>query len=69
MLFQKLIRISAKKQLIIHLKIGSEKMNDDEVVENIIAVYNSLIHNLPGEKNNIKNIFLKLTMSKPVKVM
>lgn len=66
---QKLIRISAKKQLIIHLKIGSEKMNDDEVVENIIAVYNSLIHNLPGEKNNIKNIFLKLTMSKPVKVM
>ncbi len=65
---QKLIRISAKKQLIIHLRVGDEKMDDNHIAENILAVYNNLIHNLPGEKNNLKNIILKLTMSKPVKL-
>lgn len=63
---QKLIRISTKKYLVIHLRIGSEKMNDNEVVDNVYSVYNALIHNLPNEKNNIKNLFLKLTMSNPI---
>ncbi len=61
---QKLIRISAKKQLVVHLKIGSEKMDDSHIADNIVAIYNTLIHNLPGEKNNFKNMYLKLTMSK-----
>tara|TARA_Y100000034_G_scaffold3294_1_gene3954 strand:- start:4249 stop:4905 length:657 start_codon:yes stop_codon:yes gene_type:complete len=61
---QNLIRISAKKNLIIHLKVGSEKMDNDQVVENIHLIYTSLINHLPNEKNNLKNIFLKLTMTK-----
>ncbi len=63
---QSLLRVSAKKHLIIHLRIGSEKMEDNHIVDNIMYIYNALIHNLPSERNNIKNLFLKLTMSKSV---
>ncbi len=65
---QKLIRISAKKQLIIHLKIGSEKMDDNQVTENVMSVYNTLLSHLPNERNNVRKLFLKLTMSESFEI-
>ena len=56
------------KEASVKLAIGSEKMNDKDIIENITSIYDSLIKVLPREKDNIKNIEIKFTMSKPKKV-
>lgn len=66
--FKTLVRLNAKKNLALQCAVGSEKQPDEEVAENLLAVYNTVMKALPQEKNNIKNVMLKLTMSKPVKV-
>jgi ribosomal protein L1 len=43
-------------------------MKDEELVENIIAVYNVIVKELPRSKENIKNIEIKFTMTKPQKI-
>jgi len=65
---QKTVRVSLKSELSIKVKIGNQEFTDDQLSENAILVYNSIVQRLPSEKNNIKNILLKYTMSKPVKV-
>lgn len=52
----------------IKLSIGKENMKDSDIIENILVVYNSLLKSLTKGKDNIKNIELKLTMTKPVRV-
>jgi large subunit ribosomal protein L1 len=64
----KSVRISAKTSLAIKLVIGKEDQKVDELVENILTIYNSVIGHTVQGKNNIRNVLLKLTMSKPVKV-
>ncbi len=61
------IRIRAKESSI-KIPIGKEKMKDEDVIENIMTVYNALLKSLPKEKDNVKNIEIKFTMSKPAKV-
>mgnify|MGYP001583356617 FL=1 len=56
------------KEASIKLAIGKQSMKDEEITENILAVYNSVIKNLPKEKENIRNIELKFTMTKPQKI-
>ena len=65
---QKTIRITAKKMPMIQVKIGTEAMKDEDIIENLTTAYNQIIHHLPKEKSNVKNVLLKLTMSKPIKV-
>lgn len=65
---QKTVALIAKTQLSIKCLIGTEEMKDDEVIDNIMTVYNNLIHNLPAEERNIKNIQLKFTMGPPATV-
>ena len=62
------ISLRTKNELVIKTIVGSERMSDEEIAENILFVYNQLLHLLPQEKNNIRNIFIKLTMGKPVEV-
>jgi len=66
---QKMVKISAKKDPVIHCPVGAEDMKDEEIMDNIKTVFDQVIHHLPNEKNNIKNTFIKLTMGKPVKVV
>ena len=56
------------KEPSIKISIGKEDMPDEEVAENAIAVYNSILSILPNRKENIKSVMLKLTMSKPEKL-
>ncbi len=65
---QKTIKVSAKKVPMFQLIIGKEDMNEEEIVDNIDFAVDQIIHHLPKERNNIKSIFLKLTMSKPVSI-
>lgn len=65
---QKTIRIMAKKSPIVHLCIGKENQSDEILTDNIFIIYDQLVHHLPKEQHNIKSIYLKFTMGKPVKV-
>jgi len=65
---KKTIKLKAKIQPTIKCTIGKEDMKDEEIAENVFTIYNQLIHTLPKEKNNIKNVMIKLTMGKPVKI-
>jgi large subunit ribosomal protein L1 len=65
---KKSIKITVGKTPIIHTVVGSEKMDDKDLEENIRAVINFLKVRLPKGKNNIKNVYLKLTMGHPVKL-
>lgn len=56
------------KEASIKVAVGKEDMKDEEIVENINSVYNELIKALPRDKENIKNIEVKFTMTKPVKI-
>ncbi len=63
---QKTVHVETKNEPTLKLRIGAESLKDEEVAENIFAVYNTVLHALPQEKQNIKNVMLKLTMGKPV---
>jgi large subunit ribosomal protein L1 len=65
---QKMLRIRTKGGDFIQAQAGSEDMSDEQIADNIHTIYNSLVHHLPAEENNIRNIKIKLTMSKPVRV-
>jgi large subunit ribosomal protein L1 len=56
------------KEASIKLPIGKQNMNDEEIIENIITVYNIILKSLPRNKENIKNIEIKFTMTKPQKI-
>ncbi|MEM5793332.1 MAG: hypothetical protein QXY45_03170 [Candidatus Aenigmatarchaeota archaeon] len=66
--YQNAIRIKTTKQPMIQLSIGVEDMNPADVTENINAVINFLKTKLSKGRNNISKIYLKLTMSKPIKL-
>ena len=62
------IKITAKTSPLIQCAIGKEDMPDEDVMDNIMTVYDQVIHHLPNEKHNIKSVFIKLTMGKSVRV-
>ncbi|MEM5852859.1 MAG: 50S ribosomal protein L1 [Candidatus Aenigmatarchaeota archaeon] len=66
--YKKAVRIRVKDSPTIQCMVGKEDMKDEEICENIEAVIKAVQAKLPRGMQNIKNIFIKLTMSKPVKV-
>ena len=66
--FQKTMKISAKKVPLIQLRVGTQDQPSSEVVDNIMFIYDQLIHHLPNEKHNVKIAYLKLTMGKPIRI-
>lgn len=62
------VRVSAKTSLSVKASVGNEKMSVDDIKENIESLYNMLISHTPQGKENIKNMAIKLTMSKPVNI-
>lgn len=65
---QDTIKVIAKERPFVQVPVGTEKLTDDQLAENILNVYKQLLHKLPGEKNNIEKVALKFTMGKPVKL-
>jgi large subunit ribosomal protein L1 len=57
------------KEASVKLAIGKQDMKNDDIAENILAVYNNLLKSLPKGKDNIKNIEIKFTMTKPQKIL
>ncbi|TET73490.1 50S ribosomal protein L1, partial [Candidatus Bathyarchaeota archaeon] len=49
-------------------KVGKEAMSDEEIAGNVEVILNSLTNVLKRGANNIKSIYLKLTMGPAVKL-
>ena len=56
------------KEMAIKLGVGKESMSDDELAENVEAVLKGLEKLLPRGRDNIREVLVKFTMSKPVKL-
>lgn len=56
------------KEPSVKLAVGKQSMKDEEIIENIESIYNDLIKALPRGKENVKNIEVKFTMTKPKKI-
>jgi large subunit ribosomal protein L1 len=56
------------KEASVKVSVGKQSMKDEELVENIVAVYNAVLKAMTKGKENIKNIEVKFTMTKPQKI-
>ncbi len=63
---QKTVRLQTKNEQAIKCSVGTEDMKDEQLQENILTVYNTLVSSLPKDVENISNVILKLTMGSPV---
>lgn len=65
---RKTVRLTTKKAPMIQCAVGKENDDDAAISENVLAVFNAVVHALPREKANIKKVFVKFTMSGPVEI-
>jgi len=65
---KKTVKASAKIQPSVKVIVGKEDSPTEEILENVMTVYDAVIHQLPNEDKNVKNVLLKLTMGSPVVV-
>jgi len=56
------------KEPSVKIAIGRQSMKDEELVDNVLSIYNSLLKILPKERDNIKNVAIKFTMTKAKKI-
>ena len=61
------VRIKLRDSPVIHVYVGNEGMDNKHLEENAMHVINEIKKSLPA-KSRIKNVYLKMTMSKPVKI-
>ena len=66
--YLKVIRVQLKKQPIIQVKVGKKSMDKQKVFENVKAIVNYVADQMPHKYNNLKSMYLKTTMGKPVKI-
>lgn len=56
------------KEASIKVPAGKYSMKDEDLLENIQVIYDAILKELPRDKENIKNIEIKFTMTKPQKL-
>ena len=61
------IKIRSKEPSI-KIPVGKQSMKDKEIIENVETIYNAILKALPKNLENIKNLELKFTMTKPIKI-
>lgn len=62
------VRFALKSELNIQVPVGKEGMPLQQIKENIIAVLKEVVASLPKGRAQIKNVLIKKTMSKPIKI-
>lgn len=62
-------KISAKLRPMVQCAVGKEDSDENHVAENIIDILNQLEAKLPLGKNNLRSVYIKLTMGEPVKII
>jgi large subunit ribosomal protein L1 len=64
----KTVRLSAKRGTNLQCMIGKQDQAEDQIIDNILTIYQAALKQLPNDTQNIKSIILKLTMGKPIKI-
>jgi large subunit ribosomal protein L1 len=65
---EKTVVLTIKKAPVLNVRVGFETQKDEELADNITTIINSVKKILPLGKDNVKAIYLKLTMGKVVRV-
>jgi len=63
--FKKTVRLQTKNEPVIKCAVATESMKDESIAENIMTIYNNVLHSLKDEKRNIKNVIIKFSMGRP----
>tara|TARA_Y100000034_G_scaffold93212_1_gene112778 strand:- start:1751 stop:2377 length:627 start_codon:yes stop_codon:yes gene_type:complete len=61
------VRIIVKEPSI-KIGVAKESLTDEQIVKNILKVYDAIVEKLPKKAENVKSIYIKLSMDKPVKI-
>ena len=65
---RRIVRVRARDQPVIHCRVGTESMSDDEIAENIQTVIRRVTRRLRRGIKNVDSIYVKMTMGPAVKV-
>jgi large subunit ribosomal protein L1 len=63
------VAVDSKNNPMVHCSIGTEKMAEDDLAENALAVISAVERMLPRGEGNISSIYMKTSMGKPVRVV
>ncbi|MHA1684536.1 MAG: 50S ribosomal protein L1 [Promethearchaeota archaeon] len=67
--YKRIIRLKLAKFPLIQFKIGTKDMDSKTVSENAKAALDFIEHKMEKGRQNIKSVYLKTTMGKPVKLI
>ena len=65
----RIIKVEMKKALLMQLKVGKKSQSPEDLMTNIESVLHFIETKLPNGYNNVKSIFVKTSMGKPVRVL
>lgn len=65
---QRTVSVAVKDQPNINVTVGVESLSDDQLADNILAVYNVVVSKLPRHEDQINHLYLKMTMSRSVSI-
>ena len=66
--YKKIIRIQMKKTPVVQTKVGKKSMDSEKVFENMKTIVDYIVDLMPHKTNNIRSMFIKTTMGKPIKM-
>lgn len=66
--YRKMVFVRMRNQPVIRCRVGTESMKEEEIVENVQTVLKSIEGKLKRGTKNIKTVYLKTSMGKPVKI-
>jgi len=66
--FEKLVNVRITNMPVIHCRVGTEEMSDDQLANNINTVLTALARKAPKGEANIKSVFVKTTMGPSVRI-
>lgn len=65
---KKTVQLRTKEQPDLHVQIGSENMSDEQLAANAQAVFGTIEHRLERGLDQVRSVYVKMTMGKPAKV-
>jgi len=66
--YRKTVLVRMRGQPVLQCRVGTEKMSNEEIAENVQATMRRIVGKLKRGVQNVRSIYLKSTMGPPVKV-
>ncbi|MHA2297088.1 MAG: 50S ribosomal protein L1 [Candidatus Hodarchaeales archaeon] len=67
--YRRTVRLRIKSNPTFGVRIGTLTNNDEELEENAMTIYNTLVNKLPRGIQQIRRVFMKTTMGSPVSII